>query len=199
MAISAEGNDPGNAKSGHWATNYYNKALEFNYFSAEDITAAELALTVRLLERKLPPFSTGLLQAITAVTFLLLMNPIVTGTKRIWHIANQNMITYDEVRKLGALEAFLDITPNPVKAGDSFDLEPGAYAADGLKSMKLELVAPDGTTTLIDEWEGKGVPNEEMHKTVNVLTRKDPDRPGYVELSHDGGKIWLDGPKIDVE
>lgn len=34
--------DPGNAKSGHWATNYFNDALKLGYFTEDDIKASQL-------------------------------------------------------------------------------------------------------------------------------------------------------------
>ncbi len=40
--IAGTGADTGNAKSGHWASNYYDKALELNYFTANDIPKAQL-------------------------------------------------------------------------------------------------------------------------------------------------------------
>jgi hypothetical protein len=40
--IAATGNDAGNAPSGHWAMNYYNKALELKYFTEHDITKEQL-------------------------------------------------------------------------------------------------------------------------------------------------------------
>jgi len=40
--IAGTGVDVGNASSGHWAANYYNKALELNYFSAWDIDQSQL-------------------------------------------------------------------------------------------------------------------------------------------------------------
>lgn len=40
--IAGTGEDVGNAASGHWASNYYNKALELNYFNSFDINKAQL-------------------------------------------------------------------------------------------------------------------------------------------------------------
>jgi len=40
--IAGTGEDAGNAKSGHWASNYYDKALELNYFTVNDIPKALL-------------------------------------------------------------------------------------------------------------------------------------------------------------
>lgn len=44
MALIADsGQDAGNASSGHWALNYYNKALELNYFTNYDISKGQLS------------------------------------------------------------------------------------------------------------------------------------------------------------
>lgn len=44
MALIADsGQDAGNASSGHWALNYYNKALEQNYFTNYDISKGQLS------------------------------------------------------------------------------------------------------------------------------------------------------------
>jgi hypothetical protein len=40
--IVRNGQDVGNAKSGHWATNYYNEALKQGYFTEADITTSQL-------------------------------------------------------------------------------------------------------------------------------------------------------------
>lgn len=40
--IAGTGQDVGNASSGHWATNYYNKALELKYFTNADISKTQL-------------------------------------------------------------------------------------------------------------------------------------------------------------
>lgn len=40
--IAATGEDAGNAASGNWALNYYNKALELKYFTAYDIDKSQL-------------------------------------------------------------------------------------------------------------------------------------------------------------
>lgn len=40
--IAATGEGAGNATSGHWATNYYNKALELKYFTNADILKTQL-------------------------------------------------------------------------------------------------------------------------------------------------------------
>lgn len=40
--IAATGEDAGNAVSGNWALNYYNKALELKYFTAYDIDKSQL-------------------------------------------------------------------------------------------------------------------------------------------------------------
>ena len=43
MALVAEtGEDAGNAASGHWALNYFNKALELKYFTEYDINKSQL-------------------------------------------------------------------------------------------------------------------------------------------------------------
>lgn len=43
MALIADtGEDPGNAAAGHWASNYYSKALELKYFTQYDIDKSQL-------------------------------------------------------------------------------------------------------------------------------------------------------------
>ncbi len=41
--IAGSGLDAGNSSSGHWALNYYNKALELNYFTNYDISKGQLS------------------------------------------------------------------------------------------------------------------------------------------------------------
>lgn len=41
--IAATNEDPGNATSGNWAANYYNKALELKYFTTADIATSDLS------------------------------------------------------------------------------------------------------------------------------------------------------------
>lgn len=41
--IAGTGEDAGNAKSGHWALDYYNKALELKYFTTHDIDQSQLS------------------------------------------------------------------------------------------------------------------------------------------------------------
>jgi len=41
--IAGSGQDAGNSSSGHWALNYYNKALEQNYFTNYDISKGQLS------------------------------------------------------------------------------------------------------------------------------------------------------------
>lgn len=40
--VAGTGQDAGNASSGHWAMNYYNKALELKYFTAADISKSQI-------------------------------------------------------------------------------------------------------------------------------------------------------------
>lgn len=40
--VAGTGADAGNASSGHWAMNYYNKALELKYFTGHDIDKSQL-------------------------------------------------------------------------------------------------------------------------------------------------------------
>ncbi len=40
--VAGTGQDAGNAASGHWSTNYYNKALELKYFTEADISKSQL-------------------------------------------------------------------------------------------------------------------------------------------------------------
>lgn len=44
--IAATGEDAGNAKTGHWALNYYNKALELRYFTVYDINQSQLRFEI---------------------------------------------------------------------------------------------------------------------------------------------------------
>jgi hypothetical protein len=44
--IAATGEDAGNAASGHWALNYYNKALELGYFTSYDIDKSQLGFEI---------------------------------------------------------------------------------------------------------------------------------------------------------
>lgn len=44
--IAATGEDAGNAKAGHWALNYYNKALELRYFTGYDIGQSQLRFEI---------------------------------------------------------------------------------------------------------------------------------------------------------
>lgn len=106
------------------------------------------------------------------------------------------VITYDEVKEIGFLEALLDM-PESVRVGDSFDINSKGLADENttIDHMTLE----DEYGNVVGKWNGTGMPGEDLDETVTVKTRKDSDREGYSEISYDGGRTWVDGPEIAVE
>lgn len=106
--IAATGQDVGNANSGNWAVNYYNKALELGYFTEYDINKTDLSNKITRAHMAL------IISAILGDVTIDNYDEIQTG---ITDITVQTEYEYDITKSyaLGILTGYTDDTFRPDK------------------------------------------------------------------------------------
>ncbi|HYE67240.1 MAG TPA: S-layer homology domain-containing protein [Anaerovoracaceae bacterium] len=137
--IAGTGSDVGNAKSGHWASNYYDKALELKYFTAHDIDKSQLKFEITRAHMAL------ILSSVLGDVKVENYDEIQKGIK---DITFQTKYEYDITKSYaaGILTGYTDNTFRPDKTLSRAESATVIHRLVDESKRELPVGEPEGTT-----------------------------------------------------